>query len=141
MSFFKNLRRKKKEEEKVVTGEVKKTELEEICAGDRETYEALKEVMLLDPRKIGISLEEAAKKAKEAEKAGNKLQARLWYELAGKLAIWKGDVKRVREFFSQCQKILPNVNYPVLKNPEKAVAKAKEYYEKYLKEEKKEEKK
>jgi hypothetical protein len=59
------------------------------------------------------------------------------YELAGKLAIWKGDVEKVREFFSQCQKISPNVKYPILKNPEKAIAKAKEYYEKYLKEEKK----
>jgi len=37
-----------KKEEKVIT-EIK-TELEQICAGDRETYEALKEVMLLDPR-------------------------------------------------------------------------------------------
>jgi len=35
-----------KKEEKVIT-EIK-TELEQICAGDRETYEALKEVMLLD---------------------------------------------------------------------------------------------
>jgi hypothetical protein len=38
-------------------------------------------------------------------------------------------------------KISPNVNYLILKNPEKAIAEAQEYYKKYLKPEKKEEKK
>ena len=46
-------------------------------------------------------------------------RVRSWY--------WK-----VVEFFSQCEKISPGANYPILKNPGKAVAKAQEYYEKYL---------
>jgi hypothetical protein len=133
MSFFKNLRRKKKEEEKVVTGEVKKTELEEICGDDKEVYEALKNTIFLDPRKIGTSMEEAAKKAKEAEKSGDLIRARMNYQTAGGLAIYEGNVKKVVEYFSQCQKISPNISYPILKNPEKAVAKAQEFYKKYLK--------
>ena len=135
------LRKKKKEEEKLP--EVKKaTELEMLCQDDKETYEALHHTMFLDPRKIGTSMKEAAEKAKDFEKSGDARRARIWYQTAGGLAIYEGDVKKVVKFFSEIEKISPDTKYPILKNPEKAIAKAKEYYEKYLKEtEKKEEKK
>ncbi|MBX5327784.1 MAG: hypothetical protein QHH18_02515 [Candidatus Bathyarchaeota archaeon] len=48
------------------------------------------------------------------------------------MAIYEGDVKRVVEFFSAAEKLSPNARYTILKNPEKAVAKAQEYYKKYL---------
>jgi len=135
------LRKKKKEEEKLP--EVKKaTELEMLCQDDKETYEALHHTMFLDPRKIGTSMKEAEGKAKESEKSGDLIKARMNYEIAGGLAIYEGNVKKVVKFFSEIEKISPDTKYPILKNPEKAIAKAKEYYEKYLKEtEKKEEKK
>jgi hypothetical protein len=134
MSFFKKLiRKKKKEGRKVATGEVKKIELEEICGDDKEVYEALVDTMFLDPRKVGTSMEEAAKKAKDFEKSGDLIRARMNYHTAGGLAIYEGNVKKVVEYFSQCQKISPNISYPILKNPEKAVAKAQEFYKKYLK--------
>jgi len=49
------------------------------------------------------------------------------------LAIHEGDVKKVIEYFSKCEKVSQGTKYPILKNPEKAVAKAQEYYKEYLK--------
>jgi hypothetical protein len=126
--------RKKKEEKRTDTETAKTiTELEEICGNDKETYEALLNTMFLDPRKITTSMKEAAENAKKFEKEKDFVKARTWYEIAGGLAIYEGNVKKVVEYFSECEKISPNTKYPILKNPEKAVAKAQEYYKKYLK--------
>jgi len=138
MTFFKKFIKKEKKEEKIeVKQESKKTELEEICGEDQETYRALQNTMFLDPRKIGTTMEEAAQKAKEFEMAGDLQKARSWYQMAGGLAIYKGNVKKVIQYFGQCQKLFPNTTYEILKNPERAVQKAREYYTKYLKEEEK----
>jgi len=134
--------RKKKKGGKPAEEAKKPTELEMLCGDDKEVYEALFNTMFLDPRKIGTSMKEAEGKAKESEKSGDLIKARMNYEIAGGLAIYEGNVKKVVKFFSEIEKISPDTKYPILKNPEKAIAKAKEYYEKYLKEtEKKEEKK
>jgi hypothetical protein len=124
--------RKKKEEKK--PGEVKKTtELEVLCGDDKETYEALLNTMFLDPRKIKTSMKEAEENAKKIKKSGDLVRARTDYQTAGALAIYEGNVKKAIEFFSECQKISPNTSYSILKNPEKAIANAQEYYKKYLK--------
>jgi len=137
LSFLKKLIRKKKEEVKFAASqEIKKTELEEICGDDRETYNALKETMFLDPRKIGTTMEDAEKKAKEFEKSGDTPKATSWYKIAGGVAIHEGKVKKVKEYFGACQR-LSGKEYLILKNPEEAVQKAQEYYQKYLKEEEK----
>jgi hypothetical protein len=78
-------------------------------------------------------MKEAAENAKKSEKAKDLVKARTWYEIAGGLAIYEGNVKKVVEFFTECEKISPDTKYPILKNPEKAVDKAQEYYKKYLK--------
>ena len=82
-------------------------------------------------------MKEAVKKAKDFEKSGNLITAKMWYETAGGLAIWQGNVKKVKQYFGKCQKLSPDKSYLILKIPERAVAKAQEYYQKYLKEEKK----
>ncbi|MFZ0965593.1 MAG: hypothetical protein WAN82_03080 [Candidatus Bathyarchaeia archaeon] len=127
--------RKKKKEEKNTDIEHTKiiTELEQLCGDDKETYEALFHTMFLDPRKVGTSMKEAADNAKKFEKAKDFVRARTWYEIAGGLAIYEGNVKKVVEFFSEIEKISPDTKYTILKNPEKAVEKAQEYYKKYLK--------
>jgi hypothetical protein len=127
--------RKKKKEEKNTDIEHTKiiTELEQLCGDDKETYEALFHTMFLDPRKVGTSMKEAADNAKKFEKAKDFVRARTWYEIAGGLAIYEGNVKKVVEFFSEIEKISPDTKYTILKNPEKAVAKAQEYYKQYLK--------
>jgi hypothetical protein len=109
------------------------SELEQLCGDDKETYEALLNTMFLDPRKVGTSMKEAAENAKKFEKAKDFVRARTLYEIAGGLAIYEGNVKKVVEFFSEIEKISPDTKYTILKNPEKAVAKAQEYYKQYLK--------
>lgn len=131
LGLLDRFRKKKKKEEETNAKTV--SELEQLCEDDKETYEALLNTIFLDPRKIEVSIEDAAKKAKEFEKAKDSLRAKLWYEIAGGLAVYDGDVKNVTKYFSKCEKLAPETKYPILKNPEKAVAKAQEYYRKYLK--------
>ena len=126
------LRRKKTEEKSPEKVEKTTSELEKFLANDKETYEALQRTMLLEPRKVEVSMKEAVGKAKEFEKQGEAVRARIWYEVAGGLAIYEGNVKEVKEYFSKCAKLSPNIEYPILKNTERAVQKAQEYYKKYL---------
>lgn len=131
LDFFK--RKEKKEENKIkIESQRSMTELEKLCGDDEETYEALLDTMFLDPRKVGVSVKEAAENAKKFEKEKDLIKARVWYQIAGGLAIYEGDVEKVVEYFSKCEK-LSGASYPILKNPQKAVAKAQEYYEKFLK--------
>ena len=132
MGLLDRLRRKKEKQEQGMSQRTKITDLEEICRDDKESYEALRNTMYLDPRKIGTSLVDAAKKAKNFEKQGNTVIAKMWYELAGGLAIYKGDVAKVKEYFGKCAKLSSDSDYPILKNPEQAIKKAQEYYQKYL---------
>ena len=130
------LDRFKKKEEKPLEG-VKSTksltELEQLVEGDKEVYEALMSSMFLDPTKIDVSMKDAVKNARKFEKAKDYVRAKVWYEVAGGLAIYEGDTEKVKEFFGKCEKISPETEYLILKNPEKAVAKAQEYYKKHLK--------
>jgi len=132
MGLLDIFKRKKREEEKKKTGKTM-TELEQICGDDKEAYEALIDTMFLDPTKIGITMKNAAEKAKKFLKDKDLIKAKWWFRVAGGLAIYEGDAKRVVEYFSECQKISSDEKYLILKNPERAVAKAQEYYQKYLK--------
>lgn len=127
------LERFRKKPEKTIThASQAMSELEQLCGDDKQTYEALHHTMFLDPRKIGAAVKDAAENAKKFAKEKNFYRARVWYDIAGGLAIYDGDVKKVVEFFSESQKI-SGVKYPILDDAEKAVAKAQEYYKKYLK--------
>jgi hypothetical protein len=132
LGLLDRFRKKKKEEINIETAKTI-TELEQLCGDDKETYEALFNTMFLDPRKVETSMKEAAENAKKSEKEKDFVKARTWYEIAGGLAIYEGNVKKVVEFFSEIEKISPDTKYPILKNPEKAIEKAQEYYKKYLK--------
>lgn len=136
MGFFDRFRKKKVEEAAVEEKEAveEMSDLEKICMDDKEVYEALRGTMLLNPRKLEVSLKDAVKKAKDFEKQKDNLRARMWYEVAGGLAIYEGDVEKVKESFGKCAKLSPHSNYTILKIPEKAVEKAQEYYQKHLKE-------
>lgn len=110
-----------------------KTELEMLCGDDEETYKALADTMFLAPQKVETTMDEAADKARKAQKEGDVVGAAIWYKIAGGLAIYEGNVKKVVEYFSEYEKLVPGKKCLLLKDPEKAVAKAREYYEKYLK--------
>jgi len=133
LGLLDRFRRKKKEQKIQIESEKSLTELEQICGSDQEIYEALSNVMFLDPRKINVPISTAVKEAKKLEKAKDFERARMWYEIAGGLAIYEGDAKKVIEYFGKSEKIPPEIEYPILKKPKKAVAKAQEYYKKYLK--------
>ena len=123
---------KSKKGEIRIIGKTKRlSELEQIC-GNKEVYESLTHTMFLDPRKIELPMKEAAEKAKRFEEEKNHGRARMWYDIAGGLAIYEGNAKRVVEFFSESQRISGR-EYPILKTAEKAVTAAQEYYKKYLK--------
>jgi len=122
--------RKKKKTNVETTKTISK--LKQLCGDDKETYEALFNTMFLDPKKVGTSMKEAADNAKKFEKEKDFVRAKTWYEIAGGLAIYEGNVKKVVEFFSEIERISPDTKYTILKNPEKAVAKAQEYYKQYL---------
>lgn len=122
---------KGQEKSKAVTVQAKSlTTLEQICPNDEETYEALS-YMFLDPRKIGISFQEAVDNAEKAEEEKDVIRAKTWYEVAGGLAVYEDNTKKAVECYSKAEK-LTGMKYPFLNNPDKAVAKAQEYYKQYL---------
>ena len=128
-------KRKKKEKlEEIQHEKVEITDLEKICADDKEACTALRHTMFLDPRKIQATLEDAVKKAADFEKKRNSGLARVWYHIAGGLALWKGDAAKVKQYFGKCAKLAPEIDYELItKIPERAVKKAQEYYQKFLK--------
>jgi hypothetical protein len=127
------LRRSKKKDEPLINPVTVKTDLEQFLADDKATYEALRQTMFLDPRKPELTSSQIAEKAKKAEKDRDPLVVTQLYEEAGSMAIYEGDAEKVEEYFGKAQKMSPNRKYPILKNTDKAVAKAQEYYKKYLK--------
>jgi len=111
------------------------TELEKLCAGNSEVLEALRDTMFLDPTKIEFSIKDALARAKEMEKAKDGLRAAMWYRIAGSLAIYEGDVSKVKEYFDKYAK-LTGRKLKILEIAEEAVKKAQEFYQKYLEEKK-----
>jgi hypothetical protein len=111
------------------------TDLEQICGEDKEVYEALFETMYLDPRKVRYTIDQAVEVAKEFEKQKNLRRARVLYDIAGGLAIYQGDVAKVKLFFGKSAKLNPDYPYPILNVTERALSRAKVFYEKHLAEE------
>jgi len=120
-----------KEKSKATTETMRNlTSLEQICGSDRETYEALS-LMFLDPRKIDVSMKQAVDNAKKAEKGKDVASARMWYQVAGGLAIYEGNTEKVVEYYGEAERVTGE-KYLILTSPDKALAKAQEYYKQYL---------
>lgn len=132
MGRFDRLRRKKKADAKAAPTaplEPKTVSLlEKICGDDEETYEALRNTLILDPKKVDVSMKDAAEAAKRYEKNKDTIRAVVMYRLAGGLALHEGNVEKVVEYFTEAQRLQPKEKFPILKGPEKAVEKAQEYY-------------
>jgi hypothetical protein len=124
-------RRRREEKKPDAEHEKKVSELEQLTGNDKETYEALCSTMFLDPRKVETSLKQAADNAEKSEKDGDMARAGMWYEVAGGLAIYEGNVKKVVEHYTDAGRVTGR-QYVILKNPEKAVAVAQEFYKKVL---------
>jgi len=135
VSFLTRLFRKKKEvasqKENVPVPEKKEVtvvELKTICADDPEAYDALYDTMLLGLGSIGITLEEAVKKAKKLEAEGDVSGAYYAYWTAGRLALREGTLKQVKAYFGACARLKPEEKLKILEVPERAMKKAQEYY-------------
>jgi hypothetical protein len=124
-------RRGKVEKKQADQPTTKVSDLEQLAGNDQMTYEALAQAMFLDPRKIETPMKQAVENAKKSERDGDLAKAGMWYEVAGGLAIYEGNVKKVVEYYGEAQRILHR-EYAILRDPEKAVALAQEYYKKYL---------
>jgi len=56
------------------------------------------------------------------------------YHIPGELALWKGDVSKVKQYSSKCAKLASQITHElIIKFPERAVRKAQGYYQKFLK--------
>lgn len=138
MKFFRGLFKRKEKEEEIETAEETSelTELESFCSDNPEILEALKNMMFINPSRFDISLKDALSKAKQFEKKGDNIRAALWYRIAGGLAIYEGDVSKVKDYFSKYAE-LTGEKLKILEVAEEAVKKAQEYYQRYLKEKEK----
>ena len=126
------LRRKEKrrvdvEEKKSSEAERAEPDLKEICKDDPEAYEALYDTMLLSPELIGKSSGEVAEEAEKQEEKGDIFGAAAKYRIAGGLAIYEGDIEKVKEYFGKYAEISDR-NMKILEIPKRAVEKAREYY-------------
>jgi hypothetical protein len=125
-------KRKKTGPKKPIVQQVRQlSDLQQLVGNDKETYDALAGTMFLNPKNIDPSLKQAADNAKKAQDDGDRAKAGMWYEVAGGLAIYEGNVKKVIEYYGVAEKLIGR-HYAILKNPEKAVAVAQEYYKKFL---------
>jgi hypothetical protein len=125
-------RKKKNEAEPAPTGTVEPRSvslLEKICGDDKETYEALQNTLILDPKKVDVSMKDAAEAAKRYEKNRDTIRAVVMYRLAGGLALHEGNAEKVVEYFTEARRLQPKEKFPILKLPDKAVEKAQEYYQ------------
>ena len=107
------------------------SDLQQLVGNDKETYDALASTMFLNPKNIDSSMKQAAEIAMKADADGDRAKAGMWYHVAGGLAIYEGNVKKVADYFGIAER-LTGRHYGILKNPEKAVAAAQEYYKKFL---------
>ena len=130
MKFFGLFRRKKKEafsEEKTPSSS-EELDLKKICSDDPEAYEALFDTMFLSPESIEMTSDRAAEEAEEYMRKGDTVTAAVNYRIAGGLAIYEGDVEKVKKYFSKYSE-LTGRKLKILEIPERAVKKAREYYE------------
>ncbi len=107
------------------------SKLMDLCTGDTELCQALARLMILDPKKINISLETFLKEAQDFETQGNKLRAEVGYRVAGALSLFQGDTEGVRKYFGKALMIAGNSRgeYKTLMDHlDDAVAVAKRYY-------------
>lgn len=116
MGLLKKLFKKEKREEEIRKTEKTETELKIFCGEDTEVYEALYTTMLLHPKDLSISMEEAAERGD--------------YVIAGALALWKGDLQKVKEYFGKKAE-QSGKKLKILEIPERAIKKAQEYCAKY----------
>ncbi len=126
-------KKKQKTEEKIA----ERTLLDELCGDDSELKKALTLVLLLYPNrtsKMG-GIDSHLENAKKYEKEGDRVRARVEYQVAGELALYDGKLAQVQKLFKKAAEVDPYYDHKNIyefltrrENAEKAVNIAKEYY-------------
>jgi len=127
LGWLKRKGKKRAAEEKKLSVETAEPDLKEICMDDPEAYEALFDTMFLTPERIGKSSDDAAGEAEKREEEGDIVGTAANYRIAGGLAIYEGDVEKVKRYFGRYAE-LTGRSMKILEIPEHAVEKAREYY-------------
>ena len=129
LGWLKRKGKKRAAEEKKLSVETETGEpdLKKICSDDPEAYEALYDTMFLTPDRIGKSSGEAAGEAEKREEEGDIVGAAANYRIAGGLAIYEGNIEKVKRYFGRYAE-LTGRSMKILEIPERAVEKAREYY-------------
>jgi len=138
MTPFGIFRKKKKEEQTELKQPRQKTLLEELCGNDRELYEVLSRTILLNPKTaLNEGTDSYVEKAQTHEKDGNLTQARIAYQMAGQISLYKGKLQQVQRFFKKAAEVEPEYSssaffefFDKKENAERAIAVAKEFYTK-----------
>jgi len=136
--------RRKKEvegkEKKKTPESTEKSLLEELCKSDTELLSVLSHTLLLDPSRLTEEgIDSYIEKAQMLEKKKGFLGARINYQAAGEIALYKGKLEQAQKFFKKCEELESNPEYKKIfaffskkANAEKALKIAKEYYARTL---------
>lgn len=134
LGLFRRKKEEKKEGKTLKSSE--KSLLEELCRGDTELFSVLSHTVLLNPLRLSEEgIDSYIEKAQEFEKNKNFLKARINYQAAGEIALYKGELAQVQKFFKKCAELESNSEYKKIfvyyskkANAEKALKIAQEYY-------------
>ena len=105
--------------------------LRELCGEDEEMYATLSRLMLIDPQKLFVRLEDVLTEAQDSEAKGSNIKAEVSYRIAGSISLWKGDVDGVRKYFTRASGIIGDSRPEyrnIAKRADVAVGIARKYY-------------
>jgi len=138
MTPFGIFRKKEKKEEKDSAPKkpAQRTLLEELCGDDKELYEVLSRTIMLNPdTATREGADSYVQKAQVYEKDGNRMRARIAYQMAGEISLYEGKLPQVQKFFKKAAEVdseYPNREifdfFGKKENAERAMAVAKEFY-------------
>ncbi len=128
--------RRKREKEAKQEPAQRRDVVRELCGTNEELHSAMTYVLLLNPERLlelrGI--EALAKSGDEALKAGDNTKARISYETAAKLALWKGQASVAQDYFKKALDVSGSqqrktIYETILKQPGEVAKVAAKYYE------------
>jgi hypothetical protein len=121
--------RKKEEKVETLPAQEKPTLLQEICGQEKEVYEFLRNFLFLNPEMMKTNSDELIERARKEEEAGEKDKAMVSWRIAGGLALYEGNLEKVKLCFSQYER-LSGKDLKISEIAEKVLERAREYYQK-----------
>ena len=79
--------------------------LQLVCGRDKEAYEALRNVILLQEPSCLLSIEETIENATQSEKRGDKHHEKNWTWLTAQRFLYLGDIEEVKKWFGKYEQL------------------------------------